>query len=223
MAMAMRCPNCGRLTLIRASEIGTAGKLVRCPHCAVTWLVRPPGAGRVAEHPPAVRRVPPLIDGELVACRPLGAVPPAGPAAAFVPPQHRQTRRSLLAAAASAVIAGLAAVVLLVPGVSALAGLGHSGEPVAIEAAATRTVVRGGTSAILVEGTLVNRTRTERPAPAVRITVTARDGAVRSWVIRPARDNLAPGGRIAFRSAVAAPGGETATVTLGLEPASGGE
>ncbi len=81
----------------------------------------------------------------------------------------------------------------------------------------SETVKMNGTSAVVVEGEIVNRSDHDIALPAVRIALRAQDGVtVKSWRFEPAKDMLAAGQSIGFRSALAMPPTTATQVTLSL-------
>jgi predicted Zn finger-like uncharacterized protein len=71
--MTIRCPKCRTPSLLRASEVAEAGRLMRCSNCETTWLARASDDKRFsAAHfrdrarDPASQRPPRIIEGEIV-------------------------------------------------------------------------------------------------------------------------------------------------------------
>lgn len=104
----MRCPKCRTLVLTPPAVAGDAGSLCRCPRCAAVWVARPHDGIRAAlPVPPAlVRPAPRIIEGEAA---------PAGQSGR----RWWAFGRAGLVATLAAFAFGLAATVLLSPGVSA--------------------------------------------------------------------------------------------------------
>jgi hypothetical protein len=81
----------------------------------------------------------------------------------------------------------------------------------------SETLDRKGTTTLVVEGEVVNRSDAAVDLPAIRITLRSAAGdPVSSWLVEPAVAGLAPGKSIGFRSALASPPPDAAQVTLDL-------
>jgi predicted Zn finger-like uncharacterized protein len=224
-AMAIRCPKCRTPSLLSASEVGEAGRLVRCAHCSTTWLARhfaatAYGPMRRETPPPVTPRQPLIIDGEIAGPtlrsttfgrpRPVEPPPPSPSTPAFA-----SARRYGFAAAAAALVMTLIAVVLLAPGVAALPGI-LAGKGVVLEDVASKTVALHGGEAILIEGAIVNRSGRAMDVPAVRVALRSGGTEVYSWLIEPTVARVAAGRSVGFRSALASPMPGASQIALSL-------
>jgi len=205
------------------SEVGADGQMVRCAACGTRWLARVLATDPYAR-PSAVQRMSEAdrAPGALVIdhvpagfARAKRKVPPQ------LPPPPAAPRSYAWAKSLGGVAIALVAVALLRGPILAALPTG-SGLP--LEAALlefqdvkSETVDVSGAAALLVEGTIVNRSANPVALPAIRITLRAANGdAVTSWLVEPAVDGLAGGASIGFRSALATPPPEAAKVTLNL-------
>ena len=227
--MPIYCPHCATPSDIRAA-VGSAGRMARCRACGTTWLAR------VIDEDPFERRAPAVAGGsdvsDAIVIEHIGAgfkaEPPPKPRRRPMPRPRMSTRPPIagsrnvrrIAGAALAVVVAL--VVLRIPLVVALPGLGGGGVPhdadqLEFQKVHTQTIDRGGASTLLVEGEIINRSDRDAAVPAVRISLRSPDGVeVQSWLMEPAVDGLAAGRSIGFRSALASPPAAATQVTLKL-------
>lgn len=152
--MTIRCPKCRTPSLLGASDVAEAGRLVRCSNCETTWLARASDDKRFsAAHfrdrarGPAAQRPPRVIEGHAVPAvrvsrgrnsragfdrdfaRDFGKTfaKDYGAATAGVSPAGLAAMPAWTArAAAAALVLALIAVVLLTPAVSALPRLSEA-------------------------------------------------------------------------------------------------
>jgi predicted Zn finger-like uncharacterized protein len=216
--VAINCPKCKTRTLFSDSEVGAAGRLVQCPRCGTTWLARHfdvdvYGPQARCEPPPAARP-PIIIEGEVAVAnarrpqRPSAAARPTAPAPSGV-------GRYGFAAGATMLVLALVAVVLLAPAVSALPG-GAVGGGIALRSVESRTLTLRGADALLVEGELYNPGDREAAVPGVRISLRSAEAEIYSWLVEPARQSVAPGRAVGFRSALADPPAGVDRVSVSL-------
>ena len=220
----MRCPHCATIVPLEDAEIGADGRMVRCSACGTRWLARVlvtdpyarpakvqrmteadrGGDALVIDHVPVAfarqtrRKVPPLL-----------------------PPPTAKPRNYTWAKVLGGVAVAVVAVFLLrgpiLAALPAAAGLPDQSTLLEFQDVTSETVDAGGAAALLVEGTIVNRSANPVALPAIRITLRAANGdAVTSWLVEPAVDGLAGGASIGFRSALATPPPDAAKVTLNL-------
>ena len=110
---------------------------------------------------------------------------------------------------------------LLAAALPAVAAFLARDEGFALENISSRFLGRGGESAIVVEGRLVNHAIRTEPVPAIRVSLRTEDDVeIYSWVFEPTTARLDAGGSIGFRSALATPlpGGGKIAVALADRP-----
>ncbi len=222
--MPIRCPKCRTPSLLSASEVSGAGRLVRCPACQTTWLARhfaDDSYGGSGDRPrePAIRRQPRIIEGEIIPSVRFAAASSATASWAGAAATRSWTSRNGFAAGATVLVAMLVAVVLLTPAVSALprlTGLFLADNGVVLEGVSSKTVKLRGTDAILVEGEIVNRSNREMEVPAVRIALKEEGSEVYTWMMEPTVLRLAAGQTVGFRSAMASPRPGAGQIALSL-------
>lgn len=215
--MAILCPSCAARQAISDDEIGY-GRLLQCEWCGTRWVARP-----FTENP--FRRAE-LADPEDIADAVVIEHIPAGRAHRPGSARPRLAMPAALAGRRWLKGAGIALAVVaafLVLRVPLVAALPQHGLPAAVAELAFRqvhsqTVVRNGVKTLVVEGELVNTSAVDVAVPAIRVSLRSpAGGEVYSWLVEPDKAGLAPGARLGFRSAVAAPALHASQVTLRLE------
>jgi hypothetical protein len=139
--------------------------------------------------------------------------------AAALPAEPPKRRRRLSWKMAGIGLGAIVAVVLLrSPILAALpGGLPDEVKSLEFTRVHSETLHRKGTSTLVVEGEITNRSGSDVALPAIRITLRAPNGdPVSSWLVEPAVAGLAAGKSIGFRSALASPPPDAAQVTLDL-------
>jgi hypothetical protein len=219
LAMTIHCPHCAAAYAFPVAE--GEGCMVECPRCGTRWLAR------LHADDPYRRAFPaPALPGEVADAIVIEHV---APGFAPTPPRPRPERRSPVAGlgwqkAAGAFLGGAVAIMLLgapivaaLPDSSVAAGLPSGANQLAFQRVRSETVQRRGVRTLVVEGQIVNRSRSDIALPAVRVSLHAPDGAeVYSWLVEPTTTGVAAGRSVGFRSTVAAPSAEAAQVTLKL-------
>jgi predicted Zn finger-like uncharacterized protein len=215
--MTIRCPQCATIVPL-ADDVGAEGTMVRCAACGTRWLARTFAGDPYGRQLQRMERAD--IEDALVIEHVGPGFERAAPrkslpvAVAAAKPAGRKWWR--IGAAAVAVLIGLIA--LRSPIVAAFAG-GLPAEVTGLEFTSihSETLHRKGTSTLVVEGQIVNRSANDVALPAIRITLRSPAGdPVSSWLVEPAVAGLAPGRSIGFRSALASPPPDAAQVTLDL-------
>jgi hypothetical protein len=204
--------------------------MARCRACGTTWFARVIDEDPFERRAPAVAAESDVADAIVIEHIGAGfkAEPPPKPRRRPISRRGAHLGRSIagnrsvrrIAGAALAVV--VAIVVLRIPFVAALPGLGGGGLPqdatrLEFQKVHSQTIERRGLSTLLVEGEIVNRSDRDVALPAVRISLRSPEGVeVRSWLMEPAVDGLAAGRSIGFRSALASPPATATQVTLKL-------
>ena len=193
--------------------------MVRCSACGTRWLAR------VFEEDPYARPAPlrllPATDiSDALVIEHIGpGFARHVPVRRAPPPVVRPPRDWRILKILGTFAGAFVAVVLLrTPIMAALPG-GLPDEVAMLEFQSVRseTVHLKGTSTLFVEGEIVNHATSDVVLPAIRITLRSPAGdAVSSWLVEPAVADLAPGGSIGFRSALASPPADATEVTLNL-------
>jgi hypothetical protein len=197
------------------ADAGPSGRMVRCSTCGTTWFARSFAIDpyrRPASFPLVAQ--PADISDAIV----IEDVPTRKVRRHLAPARIAADRRLKAVLAGAALL--LAMLALGAPIVAALpeaAGTVEYADRLEFGALQTQTILRQGVSTLMVEGEIVNRSRTDVPVPAIRVALLSDAGAeVYSWLVEPAAAGLAPGRSIGFRSAVVSPPEEASQVTLHL-------
>ncbi len=201
--------------------------MARCVRCGTAWLARDVtgdayGRERFALRP-LVGRQPLIIEGEVARPSARHGTTLARPAAAQPPPGKRRPPPARYRLAAFG--AGIGLVVLLglaVPiaaAIPGIAGLFSADAGIVLDRIRSNSMKLGGSDALMVEGELTNTTGHGMPVPAIRISLH-RDGGgeAYSWLVEPSALELAAGASIGFRSALANPVPDAASVVVSLAP-----
>jgi hypothetical protein len=141
------------------------------------------------------------------------------------PPRPISRRRGMLhkVAEASAIIAismtvaiGVVFHASIADAFAGLAGASPRYEGLEFRSVRTETRFANNGRTLLVEGEVVNRSGSDRPLPAIRMTLRAAGNDVYSWVVEPAPAYISAGGAVGFRSVVAPPDQREGQVALTL-------
>jgi predicted Zn finger-like uncharacterized protein len=199
--MFVVCRTCSSSYHIPDEILGEGPRDFRCSQCGESWRVRP-GATLAAlaastrgalprAEPPKVRAAAP---GRLRSLAGRIAVPLAV--------------AGVLAASMAAIGARetIVAAVPLAAGAYAAIGLPVNLRGLAIEDVRARLEQSGGSTTLVVEGSLANLRQAETRAPALRIALRGADAReLYVWTTRAPKDALAPHERASFAARLAAP------------------
>jgi predicted Zn finger-like uncharacterized protein len=221
--MTVRCPQCATIAPLADEEIDAEGAMVRCRACGTRWLARRFDGDPYSR--PGIQRLNPADVVDALVIEHVGpgferaAIPPRrAPAPAAGAPEGRRRGTPGWKAAGVALGAILAVVLLRSPIMAALPGsLPDEVKSLQFTRVHSETLHRKGTSTLVVEGEITNRSAADVALPAIRITLRSPSGdPVSSWLVEPAVAGLAAGKSIGFRSALASPPPDAAQVTLDL-------
>lgn len=209
--MIVTCPVCSTRYLVDPRALGSTGRLVRCASCSHTWQQAPPED--------APRRI------DLVAPQPELAGAGRGrvqlPA---LPPRRRRSAALLFPLLALFVLIGVigaglwlarAEVVNYWP--PAAAYYAWLGAPVVvpeegglgIDKVTKHYDTESGLKTLIIEGEVVNTSRTARDVPKLRIVLQdAAKHELQSWSFPVTDEPLLPGGSVPFRTSLTEPNAE---------------
>ena len=218
--MTVHCPQCASATPLSEAELGPEGRMAQCTTCGTRWLARV-----LDDDPYKMPALQPFVPSSDISDAVV--IEHVGPGFARLPPPHRRelkapflSGRMRFALKVTGTVFGalVAIIVLRAPIVAALPGmLPEAVESLEFQRVRSETVSLRGLSTFFVEGEIINRSASEVPLPAIRVTLRSGDGdPVTSWLVEPAVAGLAAGGSIGFRSALASPPPDAAQVTLNL-------
>ncbi len=195
--------------------------MARCAACGTRWLAR-----TFADNPYSRSRIQRMDPAEVADALVIEHVGPgferagvrARMPAATVAEAPKRRRWLSWRTAGIGLGAVLAVVLLRSPILAALpGGLPDEVKSLEFTRVHSETLHRKGTSTLVVEGEITNRSASDVALPAIRITLRAPNGdPVSTWLVEPAVAGLAAGKSIGFRSALASPPPDAAQVTLDL-------
>jgi predicted Zn finger-like uncharacterized protein len=219
--MTVRCPECQTIAALADEDIGPEGTMVRCKACGTRWLAR-----TFADDPYSRSQVQRLNPSDVIDALVIEHVGPGferapvvRKAPAVVTPPAKPKRGWLRWKVAAIGFGAVVAVILLrSPIMAALPGsLPDEVKSLQFTKVHSETLHRKGTSTLIVEGEITNRSDADIALPAIRITLRSPNGdPVSTWLVEPAVAGLAAGKSIGFRSALASPPPDAAQVTLDL-------
>jgi hypothetical protein len=109
-------------------------------------------------------------------------------------------------------------IVAALPALPSANGLPASTKALTFDRVRSELLKIHGIETLLVDGEVLNPTDGVISLPAIRIAVNSPTGTtVKSWLVEPTQDSVAPGGSVRFRSALAAPPETVSDITLNLE------
>ncbi len=212
--MIVSCPSCTSRYLVDPQVLGAAGRKVRCANCGHVWHQTAPmdanAPAPIAMTPP-VTTPQPLPEGSNLPAMPDDVAPRRSSAIGWL----------VLLLVVIGVIGGLLLarkdVVSLWPPAARLYGLiglddfGRTGAGLEIREVASQRLEQGGSTALVVQGTIVNVSTRPRPVPNVQVVARGAGGVVlKSWSFAPGAPILLPGDSVPFRRELAdAPDGAT--------------
>jgi predicted Zn finger-like uncharacterized protein len=220
--MTVRCPQCQTIAPVSDAEIGGEGTMVRCRACGTRWLARVFASDPYSR--PGVQRMDPSDVVDAVVIEHVGpgferAEPAAKKRLPKFEPVVAAPKRRVSWKVAGIALGAIAAVVMFrSPIMAALPGnLPDEVKNLEFTQVHSETLHRKGTSTLIVEGQITNRSAGDVALPAIRITLRSPNGdPVSTWLVEPAVAGLAAGKSIGFRSALASPPPDAAQVTLDL-------
>jgi len=209
--MIVTCPVCSTRYLVDPRALGSAGRLVRCASCSHTWQQAPP-----ADAPRRIDLVTPQpeLAGAAGGRVQLPALPPQrrGSAALLVP---LLALFVLIGATGAGLWLARAQVVSYWP--PAATYYAWLGAPVAvpeegglgIDKVTKRYDTESGLKTLIIEGEVVNTSRTARDVPKLRIVLQdASKHELQSWSFPVTDEPLLPGGSVPFRTSLTEPNAE---------------
>ncbi|MFQ6018562.1 MAG: DUF3426 domain-containing protein [Kiloniellaceae bacterium] len=206
--MHLTCPSCATRFLVDPARLGPAGRKVRCGSCGHVWHAARPArddagvrqaAARPGDRDELPRRVhlppPPGAPGRRGAARAVGwslfLLVAGGLVAGFLI-GRQQIVATVPAAAKLYELVGL-------PGAAAGAGLELRG------VTSVRRLV-DGERLVVIEGLVANVSKTTRPVPLLRASLTDADGEeLKRWTFATAETTLSPGGTASFQTSAKNP------------------
>lgn len=197
--MLIICPNCSSSYLIRASEIGPEGRLVRCGSCQNSWQV---GGGHAAPAEADQSEPEPIEISE-------ENLEPVRPAAS------RGLRRPSRRLAISGLLAASIATVFVMPlgriadAARALIGRVVPSDRFAgldFENVSSQLVAENDEIILLVEGQIIAREGENRDVPALALSIRGetKDQIFR-WTVKPPAETISAGAPIPFKVRLASP------------------
>lgn len=193
--MLIICPNCSNSYLIRASEIGAGGRLVRCNNCQQSWHVEAPDL-RLTAAPDDETELSDKQD-EITA---------------FSPHTPRRTNRRM--AIGGLAIAALASAVVLPIGkiadvARALIGRVLPADPYAgldFDHVTSQLVAEDEQIVLVVEGQIIAKSGENRAVPGLSLTIRGEgNDQIFRWTVKPPAETISTGAPIPFKVRLASP------------------
>lgn len=197
--MLIICPNCSSSYLIRATDIGAEGRLVRCGSCQSSWHV---GGGRTEEVETVGDQTEVSDKYEEIS----SVAPPKARLAGL-----RSSRRMALSGVAIAVMASLVilplgkiadaarALIARVAPADRFAGIDF-------ENVSSQLVAENDQIFLVVEGLIVTKSDENKIVPGLALTIRGetRDQIFR-WTVKPPAETISAGAPIPFKVRLASP------------------
>jgi predicted Zn finger-like uncharacterized protein len=218
--MTIRCPQCAAVSPLVDRHVGPGGRMMRCEACGTRWLARVLEADPYERRPLQALAAADVVSEALVIEHVGSGFPRAPSPRRLVPPSVKRPARDWRPLKVVVAVLGAVFAVILLRSPIMAALPGALPEKVALlefQSVHSETVPIGGSSTLIVEGTIINRSDSDVDLPAIRVTLRSPAGAtVSSWLVEPSVTGLAPGRSIGFRSALAEPPPGATQVTLDL-------
>lgn len=197
--MLIICPTCSSSYLIRATEIGRGGRLVRCGACKNSWQVEASGGDVEVEADGTLQTIDTIEENGISSHAPSASV------------RGRQGRRMAIGGLAiAAVAAGFVmplgkiadaarALIDRVMPVDRFAGIDF-------ENVTSQLVAENDEIFLVVEGQIIARQGDVRVAPGLALTIRGEgNDQIFRWTAKPPAETISPGTPIAFKVRLASP------------------